>query len=83
MGLFSVIECRMGGSEHAKSPTALCGISRSVQEKTGCCVRPQHPASNQVSRETLRLLERELPRKLKDSWIERGVDLAKVGVVDA
>lgn len=27
-------------------------------------------------------LERELPRKLKDSWIKRGVDLAKVGVVD-
>ena len=28
-------------------------------------------------------LERELPRKLKDSWIERRVDLAKIGVVDA
>ena len=36
----------------------------------------------EVSFETFRWLEGELPRKLKDSLIERGVDLAKVGVVD-
>src|SRR5687768_1891036 len=37
----------------------------------------------EVSCETFRfVLERELPRKLKDAWIECGVDPAKVGGVD-
>ena len=72
----------MGGSENAKSSGIIRHFSDGARKNRVLPITTTPGPEGKSRLKTSECLERELPRKLKNSWIESGVDLAKVGVVE-